>query len=117
VLSRRETFAPSLLVLASAGIFLLAFGIRTTWLSDVVPVADSEALRSVWGLQAAVLLKAVENIAGFAAVLVIRPLSWGESSTGCSRRRRTTDLAVAVDPTRGVHSSALQDRPFDLHQS
>jgi hypothetical protein len=117
VLSRRETFAQLLLVLASAGIFLLAFGIRTTWLPDVVPVADSEALRSVWGLQAAVLLKAVENIAGFAAVLVIRPLSWGESSTGCSRRRRTTDLAVAVDPTRGVHSSALQDRPFDLHQS
>ncbi len=117
MLSRRETFAPLLLVLASAGIFLLAFGIRTTWLPDVALVADSGALRSVWGLQAAVLLKAVENIAGFAAVLVIRPLSWGESSIGCSRRRRTTDLAVAVDPTRGVHSSALQDRPFDLHQS
>ncbi len=71
MLSRRETFAPLLLVLASAGIFLLAFGIRTTWLSDVALVADSEALRSVCGLEAAVLLKAVENIAGFAAVLVI----------------------------------------------
>jgi hypothetical protein len=71
VLSKRETFATLLLVLASAGLFLLAFGIRTTWLPDVVPVADSEALRSVWGLEAAVLLKAVENIAGFGAVLVL----------------------------------------------
>jgi hypothetical protein len=35
------------------------------------PVADSEALQSVWGLEAAVLLKAVENIAGFGAVLVL----------------------------------------------
>jgi hypothetical protein len=71
VLSKRETFAPLLLVLASAEIFLLALGIRTTWLPDVVPVADSEALQSVWGLEAAVLLKAVENIAGFGAVLVL----------------------------------------------
>jgi hypothetical protein len=71
VLSKRETFATLSLVLASAGIFLLAFGIRTTWLPDVVPVADSEALQSVWGLEAAVLLKAVENIAGFGAVLVL----------------------------------------------
>jgi hypothetical protein len=71
VLAKRETFAALSLVLAGAGIFLLAFGIRTTWLPDVVPVADSEALRSVWGLEAAVLLKAVENIAGFGAVLVL----------------------------------------------
>ena len=87
MLSKRETFAPLLLVLASAGIFLLAFGIRTTWLPDVVPVADSEALRSVWGLQAAVLLKAVENIAEFAAALVImafvvqRIQHWAQSPT------------------------------------
>jgi hypothetical protein len=87
VLSKRETFAPLLLVLASAGIFLLAFGIRTTWLPDVVPVADSEALQSVWGLEAAVLLKAVENIAGFGAVLVLmafvvrRIQHWAQSPT------------------------------------
>ena len=71
MLSKRETFAPLLLVLASAGIFPLALGIRTTWLPDVVPVADSEALRSAWGLEAAVLLKAIEYIAGFGAVLVV----------------------------------------------
>ena len=65
MLWKRETFAALSLVLASTGIFLLAFGIRTTWLPDIVPVADSEALQSVWGLEAAVLLKAVENIAGF----------------------------------------------------
>jgi VIT1/CCC1 family predicted Fe2+/Mn2+ transporter len=71
VLSKRETFAALSLVLASAGLFLLAFGIRTTWLPDAAPVADSEALRSVWGLEAAVLLKAIENIAGFGVVLVL----------------------------------------------
>ena len=87
MLSKRETFAPQLLVLASAGIFLLAFGIRTTWLPDVVPVADSEALQSVWGLEMAVLLKAVENIAGFGAVLVLmafvvkRIQHWAQSPT------------------------------------
>ena len=71
MLSKREAFATLSLVLASTGIFLLAFGIRTTWLPDIVPVADSEALQSVWELEAAVLLKAVENIAGFGAVLVL----------------------------------------------
>jgi len=71
VLAKRETFAPLLLVLASAGLFVLAFGVRTTWLPDIVPVADSEALQSVWGLEAAVLLKATENIAGSGAVLVV----------------------------------------------
>ena len=87
MLSKRETFAPLLLVLASAGIFLLALGIRTTWLPDAVPVADSEALQSVWGLEAAVLLKAVENIAGFGAVLVLmafvvqRIQHWAQSPT------------------------------------
>jgi len=52
-----------------------------------VPVADSEALQSVWGLEAAVLLKAVENIAGFGAVLVLmafvvqRIQHWTQSPT------------------------------------
>ena len=87
MLSKRETFAPLLLVLASVGIFLLAFGIGATWLPDVVPVADSEALQSVWGLEVAVLLKAVENIAGFGAVLVLmafvvqRIQHWAQSPT------------------------------------
>ena len=71
MLSKRETLATLSLVLASAGIFLLALGIRTTWLPDVVPVADSEGLQSVRGLEVAFLLKAVENIAGFGAVLVL----------------------------------------------
>ena len=71
MLSKRETLATLSLVLASAGIFLLALGIRTTWLPDVVPVADSEALQPVRGLEVAFLLKAVENIAGFGAVLVL----------------------------------------------
>jgi hypothetical protein len=71
VLSKRETFAALSLVLAGAGIFLLAFGIRTTWLPDVAPIADTDVPQSVWGLEAAVLLKAIENIAGFGAVLVL----------------------------------------------
>ena len=87
MLSKRETFAALSLVLASAGIFVLAFGIRTTWLPDVVPVAEAEASQSVWGLEAAVLLKAVENIAGFGAVLVLiafvvrRIQHWAQSPT------------------------------------
>ena len=87
MLSKRETFATLSLVLAGAGIFLLAFGIRTTWLPDVVPVANSEALQSVWGLEAAVLLKAIENIAGFGAVLVVMAFAvqriqhWAQSPT------------------------------------
>jgi hypothetical protein len=87
VLPKRETFAALSLVLASAGMFLLAFGIRTTWLPDVAPVADSEELQSVWGLEAAVLLKAIENIAGFGAVLVFlafvvqRIQRWAQSPT------------------------------------
>ena len=87
MLSKRETFATLSLVLAGAGIFLLAFGIRTTWMPDVVPLADSQALRSVWGLEAAVLLRAVENIAGFGAVLVVmavvvgRIQHWAQSPT------------------------------------
>ena len=71
MLSKRETFAPQLLVLASAGIFLLAFGIRTTWLPDVVPVADWRHCSQYGGWKLAVLLKAVENIARFGAVLVL----------------------------------------------
>ena len=87
MLAKRETFAALSLVLAGAAIFLLAFGIRTTWLPDVAPVADSKAFQSVWGLEAAVLLKAVENIAGFGAVLVLmafvvqRIQHWAQSPT------------------------------------
>jgi len=87
VLSKRETLATLSRVLASAGIFLLALGIRTTWLPDVVPVADSEGLQSVRGLEVAFLLKAVENIAGFGAVLVLmafvvqRIQHWTQSPT------------------------------------
>ena len=61
--------------------------IRTTWLPDVVPVADSEALQPVRGLEVAFLLKAVENIAGFGAVLVLmafvvqRIQHWAQSPT------------------------------------
>jgi hypothetical protein len=49
VLSKREAFATLSLVLASAGIFLLAFGIRTTWLPDVVPVARLGGLAASTG--------------------------------------------------------------------
>ena len=59
--AKRETFALLLLVLASAGIFLMALGIRTTWLPDIVPVDDSEALQSVWGLEAAVRIETVDS--------------------------------------------------------
>ena len=54
MLAKRETFAPLVLFLVSAGIFLVTFVVRITLLPDIVPIADAEASQSVWGLEAAV---------------------------------------------------------------
>ena len=98
MLSKRETFAALSLMIASTGLFLLAFGIRTTWLPDVrARSGDSEALQSVWGLEAAVLLKAVENIAGFGAVLVLMAVVVGANP--------------ALDAVPGVARLTLRCRP------
>jgi hypothetical protein len=75
VSAKGETFASLVLLLVSTGIFFVAFAIRITLLPDIVAIADAEASQSVWRLEAAVLLRAVENIAGFGAFLVLMALA------------------------------------------
>jgi hypothetical protein len=76
-----------MLFLVGTRIFFVAFAIRIALLPDIVPIADAEASQSVWELEAAVLLKAVENIAEFGAVLVLMALAaqriqhWVQSPT------------------------------------
>jgi hypothetical protein len=52
-------------------LFLAAFAVRMSFLSNVMPIASAEEAQSVWALEAAFLLKSVENVAAFAAVLVL----------------------------------------------
>jgi hypothetical protein len=59
------------LLLASIGTFVTAFAVRMTFLPHIVPIATVEDAQSLWALEAAFLLKALENIAAFGAVLVI----------------------------------------------
>jgi H+/gluconate symporter-like permease len=63
------------LLLASIGIFVAAFAVRMTFLPHVVPIAAVEETQSLWALEAAFLLKALENIAAFGAALVIVALA------------------------------------------
>ena len=63
---------PSLtLLLASIGMFITAFAVRMIFVPHVVPIAAAEETQSLWALEAAFLLKALENIAAFGVVLVI----------------------------------------------
>jgi hypothetical protein len=72
--------APWRLLLASIVLFLSAFGTRISFLSNVAPIAAAEDAQSLWALETAFLLKAVENIAAFGAVLVI--VAWVARAIG-----------------------------------
>ena len=63
-----------ILLVASVMLFLAAFAVRTCFLSNVMPIASAEETQSVWALEAAFLLRSVENVAAFAAVLVL--IAW-----------------------------------------
>jgi hypothetical protein len=60
-----------------AAIFGALYGVATATrrllLSDVMPIADERAPQSMWALDAAFLVRALENIAilGLAAMLII----------------------------------------------
>lgn len=58
--------------------YLAATGTRRLFLADVTPIGYEDAPQSMWALDAAFLLRAVENIAllGFAALLVIALSQW-----------------------------------------
>ena len=62
---------PLALLLVSAAVFLAAFAARISLVPNVVPIAALEESQSLWALEAAFLLRALENIAGFGAVLVL----------------------------------------------
>jgi hypothetical protein len=59
-------------------LYLLATATRRLFLSGVKPIADAEAGQSVWVLDAAFLVRSVENIAalGFAILLIIVLAQW-----------------------------------------
>ena len=58
--------------------YLAATGTRRLFLSDVAPIGYEDAPQSMWALDAAFLLRSLENIAllGFAALLVIAISRW-----------------------------------------
>ncbi len=62
---------------AMAAIFGALYGVATAtrrlFLSDVMPIADERAPQPMWALDAAFLVRALENIAllGLAALLII----------------------------------------------
>jgi hypothetical protein len=69
---------PVILLALCGALFVLATGTRRWFLSDVVPIADAEVQQSMWALDAAFLLRALENIAvlGFVVALVIAASQW-----------------------------------------
>jgi hypothetical protein len=60
-----------LLLLVSIGVFAAAFAARMMLLPDVLPIASAEEAQSLWALEAAFLLRALENIAALSAVVVL----------------------------------------------
>jgi hypothetical protein len=59
-------------------LYLAATGTRRLFLSDVTPIGYADAPQSMWALDAAFLLRSLENIAllGFAALVVIAISQW-----------------------------------------
>jgi hypothetical protein len=76
-----------LLLLVSIGVFATAFAVRMMFLPDVLPIAAAEEPQSLWALEAAFLLRALENIAALSAVLVLAAsvAQWAEWRTVKSR--------------------------------
>jgi hypothetical protein len=52
-------------------VFAVAFGLRRTFLWDVMPVSSDQAPQSLWALGAAFLLRSLENIAAVVAGLAV----------------------------------------------
>jgi hypothetical protein len=61
-----------------AALYVLATATRRLFLSGVTPIADEQAPQSMWLLDAAFLVRALENIAmlGLAAMLLIALAQW-----------------------------------------
>lgn len=62
----------SLLVLiALVAVFCVARGLRVAFFADIVPVAYAEEPRSLWAVEAAFMLQALEYISAAAAAIVL----------------------------------------------
>jgi hypothetical protein len=73
----------SITMLAILGaLYVLATGARRLFFSDVMPIADAQAQQTMWMLDAAFLLQALENIAalGVLVVLIMALAQWMRTS-------------------------------------
>jgi hypothetical protein len=92
MISRRApTFAPLALLLVSAGVFLAAFLARISLVPHVVPISALEESQSLWALEAAFVLRALENIAAIGAVLVLVAVTVQWLDRQIAHRRGTND--------------------------
>jgi hypothetical protein len=75
---------PAVLLALLGAVYVLATATRRLFLSAVMPIADQEAPPSWWMLDAAFLVRSVENIAalGFAIVLIILFARWIRMTAG-----------------------------------
>jgi hypothetical protein len=66
-----------------AGLYVLATATRRLSLSGVMPIADEDVPPSWWMLDAAFLVRSIENIAalGFAILLIILLARWLRTMT------------------------------------
>jgi hypothetical protein len=97
----RPVRASFILLLASMGVFIAAFSVQMFFVPDVVAIGAAAEPQSLWAVQAAFLLRAIENVAVMSAVLVLVALvaHWIGERLGWPTPRRKS------------HSR------FDLHQS
>jgi hypothetical protein len=62
---------PLILIAVFAVVLVLATATRLLFLADVMPIADTEASQSMWALDAAFLLRSLENIAMLVIVIAV----------------------------------------------
>jgi hypothetical protein len=67
----RPLQASLMLLLVSIAVFAAAVVARLTFLPDVLPIAAMDDPQPLWALEAAFLLRAIENIAALGAVVVL----------------------------------------------
>jgi hypothetical protein len=62
---------PATMLALLAAVYVLATATRRLFLSGVMPIADEEAPPSWWMLDAAFLVRSIENIAALAFVILL----------------------------------------------
>ena len=67
-IAMRETWT---LFLIAVGVFLAAFAAQQIFVPDVVAISFTDKTQPLWALEVAFLMRAIENIAAFGALLVL----------------------------------------------